>query len=80
MYIKEEGDLSIVLDDDKDYLQIDGIGSPQTIPIQTIALCLGVERVRGGLPYLIFVIFFTRAKFLENKIYIKKCQFFALNL
>ena len=31
-------------------------------------------------PYLIFVIFFTRAKFLENKIYTKKRQFFALNL
>ena len=42
MSIKKEGDLSIVLDDDKDYLQIDGIGSPQTIPIQTIALCLEV--------------------------------------
>ena len=31
-------------------------------------------------PYLIFVIFFTLAKFLENKIYTKKRQFFALNL
>ena len=30
--------------------------------------------------YLIFVIFFTRAKFLENKIYTEKHQFFALNL
>ena len=30
--------------------------------------------------YLIFVILFTRAKFLENKIYIEKRQFFALNL
>ena len=30
--------------------------------------------------YLIFVIFFTRAKFLENKIYTEKRQFFALNL
>ena len=30
--------------------------------------------------YLIFVIFFTRAKVLENKIYTKKRQFFALNL
>ena len=29
---------------------------------------------------LIFVIFFTRAKFLENKIYTEKRQFFALNL
>ena len=30
--------------------------------------------------YLIFVIFFTLAKFLENKIYTEKRQFFALNL
>ena len=30
--------------------------------------------------YLIFVIFFTLAKFLENKIYTEKHQFFALNL
>ena len=34
----------------------------------------------GGLSYLIFVIFFTRTKFLENKIYTEKRQFFALNL
>ena len=32
------------------------------------------------LSYLIFVIFFTRTKFLKNKIYTKKRQFFALNL
>ena len=36
------------------------------------------------IPYLIFVIFFTRAKFLENKIYTEiytvNCRFFALNL
>ena len=38
-----------------------------------------VERVRVK-TYLIFVIFFTRAKFLENKIYTKKRQFFALIL
>ena len=30
--------------------------------------------------YLIFVIFFTPVKFLENKIYTEKRQFFALNL
>ena len=30
--------------------------------------------------YLIFVIFFTLVKFLENKIYTEKRQFFALNL
>ena len=34
----------------------------------------------GNSAYLIFVIFFTRAKFLENKIYTEKRQFFALNL
>ena len=33
-----------------------------------------------SLAYLIFVIFFTRAKFLENEIYTEKRQFFALNL
>ena len=31
-------------------------------------------------PYLILVIIFTRAKFLENKIYTEKRKFFALNL
>ena len=31
-------------------------------------------------PYLIFVIFFTRVEFVENKIYTEKRQFFALNL
>ena len=30
--------------------------------------------------YLIFVIFFTLAKFKENKIYTEKRKFFALNL
>ena len=30
--------------------------------------------------YLIFVIFLTLAKFLENKIYTKKSQFFTSNL
>ena len=30
--------------------------------------------------YLIFVIFFTQAKFSENKIYTEKRQFFALNM
>ena len=30
--------------------------------------------------YLIFVIFFTRTKFLENKIYTEKRQFFAINM
>ena len=30
--------------------------------------------------YLIFVIFFTQSKFLENEIYTEKRQFFALNL
>ena len=46
----------------------------------------GEGRWRGGCQYirdhayLIFVIFFTLAKFLENKIYTEKRQFFALNL
>ena len=42
------------------------------------------ERNERGQPkissYIIFVIFFTRAKFLDNKIYTEKRQFFALNL
>ena len=33
-----------------------------------------------SIPYLIFVIFFTQAKILENKIYTEKRQFCALNL
>ena len=33
-----------------------------------------------GEPYLIFVIFFARAKFLDNRINTEKRQFFALNL
>ena len=37
-------------------------------------------RLKDDNPYLIFVIFFTLAKFLENKIYTEKRQFFALNL
>ena len=36
--------------------------------------------VGGPETYLIFVIFFTRAKFLDTKIYTEKRQFFALNL
>ena len=49
--------------------------------------CLAKEKVelatgelRQLVAYLIFVIFFTLAKFLENKIYTAKRQFFALNL
>ena len=38
------------------------------------------SHLRKSRSYLIFVIFFTRAKFLENKIYTEKRQFFALNL
>ena len=34
----------------------------------------------GMISYLIFVIFFKLAKFVENKIYTEKRQFFALNL
>ena len=41
--------------------------------------CAGVEDGGGVSSYLIFVIFFTRAKFLENKIYNEiycvNCQF-----
>ena len=45
-------------------------------------LVVSVDEVylQNPLAYLIFVIFFTLAKFLENKIYTEKRQFFALNL
>ena len=39
-----------------------------------------VKQKKSKQAYLIFVIFFTLAKFLENKIYTEKRQFFALNL
>ena len=39
-----------------------------------------IGKMEGKISYLIFVNFFTRAKFLENKIYTEKRQFFALNL
>ena len=39
-----------------------------------------IKALSKSWPYLIFVIFFTLAKFLENKIYTEKRQFFALNL
>ena len=38
------------------------------------------DKVSKVSTYLIFVIFFTLAKFLEKKIYTEKRQFFALNL
>ena len=39
-----------------------------------------LQSILKEVAYLIFVIFFTRAKILENKIYTEKRQFFALNL
>ena len=45
--------------------------------IPLISIC---HKKRYYCAYLIFVIFFTLAKFLENKIYTEKRQFFALNL
>ena len=41
---------------------------------------LAPSRPSSSFSYLIFVIFFTRLRFLENKIYTEKRQFFALNL
>ena len=43
-------------------------------------LVVKVPLGKNSLTYLIFVIFFTQAKFLEDKIYTEKCQFFVLNL
>ena len=47
-----------------------------------IPSCSIVARIEAswGKAYLIFVIFLTWAKFLDNKIYTEKRQFFALNL
>ena len=45
-----------------------------------VQLYLLVDMVDKIDAYHIFVIFFTRAKFLENKIYTENRQFFALNL
>ena len=39
-----------------------------------------LQGIQWVFTYLIFVIFFTQAKFLENEIYTVNCQFFALNL
>ena len=45
---------------------------------KSCGIFIGIRMLRQS--YLIFVFFFTLAKFLENKIYTEKCQFFALNL
>ena len=45
-----------------------------------IILIITIGSITMLIAYLIFVIFFTRAKFLENKIYTEKRQFFALNM
>ena len=44
------------------------------------ALAVTSTGIEGSQAYLIFVIFFTQVKFLENKIYTEKRQFYALNL
>jgi len=52
-----------------------------TLPKKTVEALLSVNfSLFPIFPYLIFVIFFTRTKCLENKIYTEKRQFFALNL
>ena len=61
-----------------------------TVDLKTFSIKTVKTFARGGkkagsgrsrsCSYLIFVIFFTLAKFLENKIYTEKRQFFALNL
>ena len=51
--------------------------SPDGSSWATVTVCWTVG---GYIAYLIFVIFFTRAKVLENEIYTEKRQFFALNL
>ena len=53
------------------------IGNSVAVLVALVAFFRLLAHVR---PYLIFVIIFTLAKFLENKIYTEKRQFFALNL
>ena len=48
--------------------------------VKVIVLLMVMMLLELAGAYLIFVIFFTLAKFLENKIYTEKRQFFALNL
>ena len=67
--------LRYIVKDNTEYIHIEYIPA-KDIPLTTILhTCFDITP-----PYLIFVIFFTRAKFLESKIYTKKRQFFALNL
>ena len=47
---------------------------------EELAICMFLSIFYPLPSYLIFVIFFTQATLLENKIYTEKRQFFALNL
>ena len=49
------------------------------VVVEVVVYCLKVFKYMT-VTYLIIVIFFTLTKFLENKIYTQKRQFFALNL
>ena len=53
-----------------------------TMMVRDLAMAMAIMKIfdKHTRAYLIFVIFFTLAKFLENKIYTEKRQFFALNL
>ena len=57
-----------------------GYGSPHNKAYDTEYALAALQNQVFFEAYLIFVIFFTRAKFLESKIYTEKRQFFALNL
>ena len=56
------------------------LGSIMPLAMLTLNGGIHLSDDAGVGAYLIFVIFFTLAKFLENKIYTEKRQFFALNL
>ena len=67
----------------KHMIQLLNPAAPDFVPlcnIQSATPMPGAWLQDQSSSYLIFVIFFTRAKFLENKIYTEKRQFFALYL
>ena len=52
----------------------------QSLSLILIVTMVSITMTMTMTTYLIFVIIFTREKFLENKIYTEKRQFFALDL
>ena len=63
-----------------DKLRMSRTSLAEVVIMMTVVMTILMTAMMTGNAYLIFVIFFTLAKFLENKIYTEKRQFFALNL